>query len=623
MFEGDGAQWDMFVQQARELLLSSRADLRLLTQQSNTVGSQVLERLIRIFHSIGSLSNFFKLGQITAILERMEAILAIWKEQPSLLDSYSTTALDAAFWVLHQSFSMEISRGDNPVLQEQIGILQGVLDKISWKGANEYLGTAPPFDLHDYPDDVAVAVAEGRHMFALHFPLPKSEQQHQLNQLLEQLITVGELVTSVPRMSSDFELEDTTNAFSVWLLFSTHLQQELLMELTQLPTENLIPLPLPEMMRVAQVTAEAVEQPREKKFTELVLRTLQSHLEKTSPAPRIVQPAQEETGVSFEERKEEMELLALQISQSSFQETPFTRLKRTALGVTLSIGIVVLLVWIWNHLNIAKNDQVTTELAVEKTVTPASHVVKHEEPIQIASTSGINTLPITKPIVPSTSPEERNTPDHPPIPKDDRDSTGQNEITKEATIPAIASPAGQPEKVEQPSLQVNNQLANAPTTSIREESGHLTSISREAATLFTTIVPAPGTPQGSLRFTRNCNGSITFSIATLLNHTISRKGERLLISQEMFQNIKLFLQNTKDKRKALMFDFDETGQVTISPIAWRTFIKNGSGVMTVSHLFGHKDGTPMVRDITALVTGNLPEQLIDTRKGSSQKSCTE
>ncbi|CAK0747639.1 hypothetical protein CCP3SC5AM1_1460003 [Gammaproteobacteria bacterium] len=626
MFEGDGAQWEMFVQQARELLLSSRADLRFLEQQGNTVGPQVLERLIRIFHSIGSLSNFFKLDQISSLLERMEAILTIWREQPSLIDSSSTAALDAAFWLLHQSFTMDVSRSDHPILQEQIGILQDVLDNAAWKGAHKYLGTTPPFDLHDYPKDVAVAVAEGRHMFALHFPLPRTEQQRQLNLLLEQLITVGELVTSIPPMSNDFELEKTSRAFSVWLLFSTHLRQDLLMELTQLSKENLIPLPLPEMMRVAQATAEAVEQPREKKFTELVLRTLQSHLEKTSPVA-LKDPPVPESGATFEERKAEMELLALQIGQSNFQAKSFSRPKRPALGVILGMTIIALLSWVWNYFDIIKSSKVETKLVMEKNLPSEPHMVQKETLIpQERDIGPKNIIPTSIPAVSNamivSSSKQENSSDHAHTSQEDKNSIDAREITQDSTVRAVSLSMVSPtKKEEQAPTQIENSSVVSTSVSMKEDTGRLTPIFRETAALFT-IIPPPNIPPGRLRFTRNCNGSITFSIASFVNQTISRKGVHLLISQETIQNIKLFLQNTKDtKGKAIMFDFDAAGQVTVAPTVWKSFIKNGSGVITVSHLFDHKNDISMIRDITAMTANNIPEQIKDQRKGVSIKSC--
>jgi len=611
MFEGDGAQWEMFVQQARELLLSSRADLQLLEKQGDAVGPQVLERLIRIFHSIGSLSNFFKLNQISTLLERMEAILALWKEQPSLIETSSTAALSAAFGLLHQSFTMSVLRSDHPVLQDQIEILQDVFDNLAWKGAHKYLGTTPPFDLHDYPDDVAVAVAEGRHMFALHFPLPRVEQQHQLSQLVERLITVGELVTSVPAIGSDFELEKTSKALSVWLLFSTHLRQDKLMEMTQLSTEDLTPLPLPEMMRVAQAKAEAVEQPREKKFTELVLRTLQSHLDKTPQkvVPQAITPMPM-LGATFKERQEEMELLALQMGPSHFRETAFARLRNPVLGAVFCIVTIVVLLWSWNHSDIVSNS-LGTKRIVAPNVPHESSVIQNAALTPKTPDADKGITPTSVSVVPDvtasvTSKEEKSS-DHTPAHQEEKSST----ISKETTIA----------KEEKPLVPVEHQATVNTSPLTREESGRYSPISREAGTPFTAVIPPPNVAQGSLRLVRNCDDSITFSIATLLNHTVSRTGGHLLISQEMFQNIKLLLQNTNDdKGKALMFDFDAAGQLTISPSIWKHFIKKGSGVITVSHLFENRDGTSIIRDITALPANNINKRIIDQRK-DSVKSC--
>ncbi|CAK0744817.1 hypothetical protein CCP3SC1AL1_1320003 [Gammaproteobacteria bacterium] len=709
MFEGDGAQWDMFVQQARELLLSSRGDLRLLEQQGNTVGTPVLERLIRIFHSIDSLSNFFKLHHISALLERMESILGLWKEQPYLIEASSMSAVTAAFWLLDRSFTMDVSQDDEPAFQEQANVLQTVLDNTTWKGAQKYLGTTPPFDLHDYPKDVAVAVAEGRHMFALHFPLPKTEQQRQLSQLMEQLISVGELVTSVPGIGEHFELPNRSKSFSVWLLFSTHLRQDLLMDLTNLSSENLIPLPLPEMMKVAQVTADAVKQPREKKFTELVLQTLKSHLEKLAPAPRAAPPAPEPEA-SFEERKAEMELLALHLgSNLQEEERSYAYLKKPFLSFSLSLGIVILLAWSWNRFGASHDEvetltpplpdqalvsktaeslpEVATIVVPEKvtnlvpadepiltstapngenrvtpvpvvpettTATPPEKPLNHLEdsqPFTVASVSTPEKIEIPQtPIDPSPvalahtetptplaeeekpKPEEQpNSPETAPtntLKVEDSATQAPIPVVSENTVPVMApskpsesSPevalTSPPPKVEQPPTVKNPPPANlAPN----EQTGYLTPISRETATVYTTIIPPEDVSKGRLRFARNCNGSVTFSISTLLNQTISGKGGRLTISQDTLQGIKLLLQNSKNVRgKALTFDFDSTGQVTISPIVWEAFVENNSGVIRLSHLFDHKGSVSKIRDITMLTTKNVLKKMGEQREGTCPK----
>ena len=636
MLEGQNARWEMFVQQALELLLSSRLDLRLLEQQGQTVDPQVLERLVRTFHSIGGVSQFFDTLEISVLLECMESILTLWREQPSWIESSSTAALVAAFELLRQSFTPDVSRREPPVLTGQIEILQHILDDAAWKAAHRDLGTTPPFDLRDYPDAVATAVVDGSGLFALLLPLPRpmAEKQRQLSQIREQLAVVGELVASIPQLNGHFELEETSTASAVWLLFSSVLRQDLLVGLTHLPAENVISLSIPETMRGAQViprktSVEATDQANgqlaDQNFAELALQIRQSHFEEMLPAPEAevtlqrVPPAPE-VDATFEERMAEMELLALQIRQSHYEDPRYVRLKKPAMIAGLGTVVSLLLLWLWNPLDITKIGEVETRRVVAQNNPHEPQVIQTHQgavsPDSVPATPVVQetpAVPIT-PVVQETpevpvTPVVRETPAVPVTPV-----VPTTPVVSETLVVASAPSEGQKFSPRLPDHPVADNTSLPPRSTqgtgekiahmTQEDLDHLTSISREAP--FTAITPPAGMPRGGLQFTRNRDGSGTFSIATLLDHTVSREGESLVLSPNNLPNLRLVLQNSR--KKFFMFNFGATGKVTIPPTLWRSFVHEGSGVVTVSHLIDERKGSPLIRDIAAITTGSIVER---------------
>ncbi len=360
MFEGKNAQWEMFVQQALELFSSSRVDLKLLEQHGGAVNPQVLDRLVRTFHSVGGVSQHFKLPEISQLLERMEGILSHWKEQPALIELSSVAAIQSAFDRLRQSLINNVPRSDLSLLQQQAEILQEILNDVEWLVRQDDSGVTQPFSLYDYPEGVAAAVIEGRSVFAIRLRLPrnKSEKQRTLENFREQLMPVGDLLASVPPIGDHFELDKIATTSYVWLLFSSVLQQDLLVGLTQLPAENVILLPIPSEMREAQVVqprtfvddamTESSRLPG-KDMTDLVLRMRQANREAVVSIPDDYYDEQ-----SFEERLEEMELLAMQIRQANYIDTPFSAMLRPVLGITVGVAATVLLVLLLNRFDVVK-----------------------------------------------------------------------------------------------------------------------------------------------------------------------------------------------------------------------------------------------------------------------------
>ena len=136
----------------------------------------------------------------------------------------------------------------------------------------------------------------------------------------------------------------------------------------------------------------------------------------------------------------------------------------------------------------------------------------------------------------------------------------------------------------------------------RSRSG-MTQVFRETTTSFASITPQTGTPRGTLQFTHRRDGGMTFSIETLVNHVVSRGAERFTILPGMFPELKLVLQNPR--KQAIVFDFDTEGRATVAPAVWKAFVRSGAGVVTVSRVFGQKNGMPMIRDIAAVTTSRI------------------
>ncbi|MBF0160594.1 MAG: hypothetical protein HQL58_13860, partial [Magnetococcales bacterium] len=489
------------------------------------------------------------------------------------------------------------------------------------------VGDIPIFDLYRYPEAVSGAVYHSLNFFGIDITLTgKSvDKQQNFNQVKDRLLSVATIIASDPELTEDLELADGYNGNRVLLLVSTILKQDILLGLVQLPAERVHSIPIPEEMlnstlvltendpidedllspqnhedifeevklgevekQVRQAYFEGLEKQRlaeeeqqARKVQEEQTRQAQEEQERQHRAMLAAAKAKAEQELEDQrramlveaERLRKQAALAKATSKSAWPSA-----KRTAIWLaTGGVALVALLLW-----NPKISDKPPTLPATKEVAAPPVPTQKITPAVDQATPVQATPDRVILPVVPTVDSEQ-----------DNKSKLAQPAITsiveKEKSIETVKTGTGRASLAA-----FANQLT--PMDRLRDDPQ------------YTITIPTRknNTPVG-LAFKRNRDGSVTFSIATLMNSVISRTGTAFALTPDTVSGLRLVFQ--VNPMEAYMFEFDRSGQSSVPQEFWQLFSNISQKAVSVSHVTGKTGKAIQLRDITAIKTRDIVKQL--------------
>ncbi|MBF0273077.1 MAG: hypothetical protein HQL98_13590 [Magnetococcales bacterium] len=241
MLDTDLSQVKLLVQEAQKRLDAILPQVPSLMDGDPTTGANVLDSLLRTIRGIGGSAIFHDLTHIVSLSQSMESLITRMREAMIFVQPESVQVLLSGLKKLQQLLN-DVTACEAISIDSETVAIQAILAVYS---------DPPHFDLRHYPQAVSQAVLQGLHFFSIHIPLSGTPEvnRKKFNEVKEAVQVVGTLVASLPDLGHRIDWRDGIRVGVVRLLVSTVLQQDLLLGLSQLPSERIVLLPIPEEMK--------------------------------------------------------------------------------------------------------------------------------------------------------------------------------------------------------------------------------------------------------------------------------------------------------------------------------------------------------------------------------------
>ena len=306
MSEEDDELLGMFVQEAAEHLETIEPDLLTLEAQGDETDAEIINRLFRSVHFIKGSAGFFGLTNITKLSHTMENLLGKVREKAMVVTPEITDSLLDGLSKL-QNMIDDVTKSETVDAQQQISVIQAILgdrnssapaqpapaptpepepapapapastpapapastpvpaaepepvppqavaavpspEERGAQAGTAATGQPADFDLKAFAREVSEGVQHGRHFFSLFVLLSgdASERRVHYTQTCELLKSVGTVLLSDPVVEGAPSGVDPFAGGGISVLFSTVLEEDLLLSLVQIEAHQIRLLDIPD-----------------------------------------------------------------------------------------------------------------------------------------------------------------------------------------------------------------------------------------------------------------------------------------------------------------------------------------------------------------------------------------
>ncbi|MBF0621325.1 MAG: hypothetical protein HQL54_05310 [Magnetococcales bacterium] len=254
-------QLDFFIKEATASLDNCLQRLQFVVPQEDEVDISSIHPLLHGVRSIRGSAELFNFTNIVRVTRMMERLLEQVENDQLIFSQSLIDRLLIGFEALQQLFE-DVSVSDSIDVQDAMTALSAVESPEVDDAPPAYSAASTgsiPFDLSHYPEIVARAVQQNRAIYAIaiHPSILGEEQFESLRDLIDILMSVGTIVDTTPPIEEGLTL-DTDSDAPIHLLFTSLLQKELLVSLSQLPDAWIVAIPVTEEM---QETLSEVQTP--------------------------------------------------------------------------------------------------------------------------------------------------------------------------------------------------------------------------------------------------------------------------------------------------------------------------------------------------------------------------